>query len=118
MSKINRNWTKGEATVKNWDSLPNKVVSVGDYVNFDIWEHQHSNTKSLNADAELIADVFNTANKTGLTPSELLEQRDKLIDWIDAIIDEYENPETSISEVMRHASNYAHAIDNAKNIKP
>ena len=34
----------------------------------------------MDANAELIADAFNTANKCGLLPSQLLEQRDELVE--------------------------------------
>lgn len=37
------------------------------------------NGENKKADAELIADAFNTANKCNLLPSELLKQRDELL---------------------------------------
>ena len=40
------------------------------------------NDETANADANLIADAFNVTNETGLTPRELLSQRDELVELI------------------------------------
>ncbi len=42
-------------------------------------ERVYSYTPVTNANAELIADAGNTIQKCGLLPSELLEQRDRLL---------------------------------------
>lgn len=40
------------------------------------------NDETANADANLIVDAFNVTNETGLTPRELLAQRDELVELI------------------------------------
>ena len=40
------------------------------------------NDETANADANLIVDAFNVTNETGLTPRELLSQRDELVELI------------------------------------
>lgn len=71
--------TKGEWTISpdnNWECC----ILMGDqenhYINLenrdiDGWDEMHAN-------ATLIADAGNTAQKCGLLPSELLQQRDEL----------------------------------------
>ena len=41
--------------------------------------------RQMEANANLIADALNTANKCGLLPSELLEQRDELLYCVKAL---------------------------------
>jgi len=41
---------------------------------------------------QLIADAFNTANKCDMLPSELLEQRNELLDMLQATVDILNNP--------------------------
>lgn len=43
------------------------------------------NTETV-GNAQLIADVFNTANKCDMLPSELLEQRDEVISLLKRIV--------------------------------
>ena len=40
------------------------------------------NDETANADANLIVDAFNVTNETGLTPRELLSQRDEFVELI------------------------------------
>lgn len=48
------------------------------------------------ANAELIKDAFNTVTKTGLTSSQLLEQRNELIELIERIKNSLYNTEDSL----------------------
>ena len=82
MSEINRNWTKGKFSSDEQKGKPGHCFAA------QVWQENGvsllhieptSNYDEANANAELIADALNTANKTGLTPSELLEQREELI---------------------------------------
>ncbi len=45
------------------------------------------NNEEVMANAELISDAGNTFNKTGLTPSELLLQRDYLLEACNAFVE-------------------------------
>lgn len=46
------------------------------------------NYEEAKANAELIVDAFNTANKCSLLPSELLKQRELLINFLNDTVDE------------------------------
>ena len=54
------------------------------------------NQERLEANAQLIADAFNTSNKCDMLPSELLEQRDKLLQLVERISKENMNVHPSI----------------------
>lgn len=49
------------------------------YENKDVLDKSKTPGSEVKANTKLIVDSFETANKTGLLPSELLEQRNKLI---------------------------------------
>ena len=115
MSEINRNWAKGEKFVAIKPSGSNGwyyVSSNEDHPGMADVATCHSIDGSVKANAELIADAFNTANKTGLTPSELLEQRDNLIEALDVIELhlQYGRIDAAISRTKK-------TIANAKNIE-
>ena len=54
--------------------------------------------KEAKANAELIADAGNTAQKCNLLPSELLQQRDELLAALDKMINTWHTTETDIKE--------------------
>lgn len=53
------------------------------------------NQERLEANAQLIADAFNTSNKCDMLPSELLEQRNELLEMLQKIFEDRQN-ETQI----------------------
>ena len=114
MSGINRNWTKGNNFVafKPEDSNGWVNVRLDTGSSWSVATCYISETSI--PDAELIADAFNTANKTGLTPSELLEQRNEMKDALEAALRILE-----AENIFGHAKlAIKDAIANAKNIEP
>jgi len=59
-----------------------KVVGIGEIV----CNVTTRNTERSDKNATLISDAFNTANRCGLLPSELLEQRDELLDKLRRVL--------------------------------
>ena len=73
-------------TKGGWEVLPNqrlsglrKIVVKGKNT-ITLVATDFGSDDELEADAKLIADAGTTANKCGLLPSELLEQRNELLD--------------------------------------
>lgn len=70
--------------------------------------------RQMEANANLIADAFNTANKCGLLPSELLEQRDELLMYTKSLI-EYINskraPMTTEKQLIKRLSDTINQIE-------
>jgi hypothetical protein len=60
------------------------------------------------ANAELIKDAFNTVNKTGLTPSELLKQNKEMRVFINTLLDDIHNinPEQSLKRQNEYNKNF------------
>lgn len=50
----------------------------------DIWMHTGT-LEETEANANLIAEAFNVANECGLTPAQLLEQRNELLEALDKL---------------------------------
>jgi len=51
----------------------------------NVWKEVELHSKSkveLQANAELIADAFNTTNESGLTPSQLYKQNQELLEFL------------------------------------
>ena len=116
MKDINRNWTKGKFSSDKQKGKPGYCFMA------QVWNDDGNNTVAMieptntaieaSANAVLFSDALNTANKTGLTPSELLKQRDEMKDALKAalLILETEN-------IFGHARlAIKEAIANAKNI--
>ncbi len=80
----------------------------------DVW-CLNSTEEEMNANAQLIADAGTTANKCGLLPSELLKQRDELIEALKGMTDNFYITATS-DEVAQDVamSNAKKAINNTK----
>ena len=74
--------TKGEVYINDsfitevW-SKDTKIASCNNGINSSIYRVKTD--EEMKSNATLIADAFNTANKCGLLPSEVLEQRDALL---------------------------------------
>lgn len=85
MSKLNI--TKGEVWVKNSRVQEQKTFSIG----CGGWEicTTYTDFEEDKANAELIADAFNTANKCDMLPSELLAQRDELLEMLSKALNIY-----------------------------
>lgn len=67
------------------------------------------------ANAELIADAFNTSNKTGLLPSELLKQRDELLNACQRVNELYTEIERMVcGEVLEMLNLVRYAIKSAE----
>ena len=49
----------------------------------DVLKRDFTNNSEVIANAELIADAFNTKNESGLTPSELYKQNQELLDALE-----------------------------------
>lgn len=77
--------TKGIAKVFNHSKKPYAIVcgKVVDVCYFE--DSQFEKTSELRENAKLIADAFNTINKCDLFPSELLEQRDELLESLNSL---------------------------------
>lgn len=66
------------------------------------------------ANAELIVDAFNTSNKTGLLPSELLQQRDELLNACRRVNELYTELERMVDgEVLKMLNLVRSAIKSA-----
>ena len=113
MSEINRNWTKGEKFGVNaaFDVMrmsPHPILIITDVLVDNIPSYE------CGANGDLFADALNIANKTGLTPSELLEQRNEMKDALEAALRILE-----AENIFGHAKlAIKDAIANAKNIEP
>ena len=74
-------------------------VYLGDFMGeIEFWHH-HGNTSTKEeaiANAELTCDAFNTIQKCGLMPSELLEQRDELLECLSTLLKENRIKEASV----------------------
>ena len=107
MKKKELGITKGEVHINDcfqtevW-SKNTKVASCNNGINSGIYKAKTD--EEMKANATLIADAFNTANKCGLMPSEFLEQRDELIAYTKSLI-EYINsrrsPMTTEKQIIR-----------------
>lgn len=85
MKEINRNWTKGES------SSDKQKGKLGHCFAAQVWNEDGTSVAYMeptnveneaSANAALFSDALNIANKTGLTPSELLDQRDELLETL------------------------------------
>ena len=122
MTEINRNWTKGE--IFEMDYAGNYWLQDEDsYSGPNILDKAFTPEDEVMANIALIKDAFNTANKTGLTPSELMEQRDELLEalkYSNLLLDEFGKLKTFKSRwpeiTQQHIMN-DDAISNAKNIE-
>ncbi|AGO48355.1 hypothetical protein Phi10:1_gp014 [Cellulophaga phage phi10:1] len=81
----------------NWEDLARVIRKVEGYLD-----------KEGVANAKLIVDAGNTSNKCGLLPSELLKQRNELLEVLEVI----ENDDNSIPEKIWELRNKA--IQNTK----
>lgn len=85
MKKNKLGITEGEVSINDpfvtevW-SKDTKIASCNNEINSSIYRVKTD--EEMKSNANLIADAFNTANKCGLMPSELLEQNQLLIDAI------------------------------------
>ena len=75
--------TKGEWNVKKYkmtfpSALKWQIINENDDALFEV--HLAESNEAMEANAKLIADAGTTANKCGLMPSELLEQRNDLLE--------------------------------------
>lgn len=80
--------------MENLNITKGKWVIVDDYTkpSFELLflgegTQQTANVYGLNAkaNADLICEAGNVANETGLTPRELLNQRNELLEWLEEI---------------------------------
>lgn len=102
--------TKGEWSVSkskkgHWDISGDGWVQFGRVWNIKDSLNPHFRIES-HANAQLIADAGTTANKCGLLPSELLEQRDMLLDslkYIEAYLMLDNQKEFVIKDVCKKA---------------
>jgi hypothetical protein len=66
------------------------IVCLGDFKgDITFWHHFTSESEAI-ANAKLTADAGNTAQKCGLLPSELLKQRDELLERLKDLIKTHE----------------------------
>lgn len=74
--------TKHKFTKNDWEpikSLDNSHIRIVADLGFTVAIVDMGTMEKMEANAQLIADAGTTANKCGLLPSELLEQRDELL---------------------------------------
>ena len=103
--------TKGELAINYFDS---KLITKDKVVLF-------ANTakigrKENDANLVLVLDSFNTAQKCGLLPSELLEQRDQLLRHIKAVNEVLEDAKSRMDDYNINAADLL-IIMNEKAIK-
>lgn len=95
MKKKELGITKGKATTQIIDIIDFKSCTVGSASSNKVICHigfgNPEVTSEDKANAALIADAFNTANKCGFLPSELLEQRGELLHCVKALYDHKES---------------------------
>ena len=93
--------TKGEWRIDTADAIK---IKVEDGSNIAILTHltnfMRRDTNEVERNAELICDAGNTAQKCGLLPSELLQQRDELLKTTKSI---YCTTDASDQTSMQHA---------------
>ena len=77
--------------------------------------HYKVNNKVCDANAKLIADAGTTASKCGLLPSELLEQRNELLEALEYLLNEYQ--ETLIFEYSHSGEDNPEVIQAKQAIK-
>lgn len=104
--------TKGEWEVSpdnNWECCVLMGEQEDHYINLenrdiDGWDEMHAN-------ATLICDAGNTAQKCGLLPSELLQQRDELKEALQSLMDGVRGlpPLTAIAGVLEKQYKQAEA---------
>ena len=91
--------TKGEWVVEQYGgyyTLQNRIGYEGD----DLLSSEGVGSFEAEHNAELICDAGNTAQKCGLLPSELLQQRDELLKTMKSI---YCTTDASDQNSMQHA---------------
>jgi hypothetical protein len=105
------NITKGECKVKTNYKNPFSDDTIYRIAGNDGFSHS---IKEMESNAELIADTLNTYNDTPILPSELLKQRNELLEALTAIID---NCSTNTSNTVEVSKLFIHqakqAIKNA-----
>ena len=67
------------------------------------------------ANAQLIADAGTTANKFGLLPSEILEQRDELLEALINVVNYIESSDIKEIHKLQNKTYSAKAINNTLN---
>ena len=65
--------------------FPVLAVQAARWANAQIALVRSKMTAEQEAHAEFIAEAFNVHHETGLSPRELLEQRDNLLEWLDTL---------------------------------
>lgn len=81
----------------------------------------HKSMKNWKANAKLIADAGTTANKCGLLPSELLEQRDSLSEALQHTLEimyHCDAPKELFATYSNALSNYNNLLKDIKNDNP
>ncbi len=92
----NSKHTKGEIEIDGNFIFPKgKGYSIAIASNISPINSKFKGNEERDANALLISEAFNVTNKTGLTPSELLIQRDEILDFLkdldDSCTDPYSN---------------------------
>ena len=88
-----RGWTKGPVEF-NSKGVRGDEFKRGQGIPFCalIWPTLTRLRDETLANGRLIADAFNTATRTGLTPSELEAQRDRLLEAATALVKRWDTP--------------------------
>ena len=84
--------TKGEWELEEKPHHGLIMIGVYGYVFAEVYANEYETSGECEANANLIAEAGNVANETGLTPRELLEQRNELLE--------------ALKEMVRVAKNY------------
>ena len=114
MKKKELGITKGNVSViadTTYPSLHQIWSNIGDKETFPTYIAKTCYAIQSEQNANLIADAFNTANKCGLLPSELLEQRVELLDALEKVKSEL----CAASEKYRFDSEYYKLADDIIN---
>lgn len=84
-------WEKLEINITDYKQL---AIICGKKVIAHVYLPDYEIKEEHLANAKLIADAGTTANKCGLLPSELLEQRDEMLEMLQDILDTIRECET------------------------
>lgn len=86
-----------------WEALEYSLVGIKrDPIDHKTVAHtfSHKNRDECKAISVLIADAGNTAQKCGLYPSELLKQRDELLECVDLVLGSFSLERTESYSLM------------------
>ena len=105
-----------ESVMDIWGLRVNEISIDSEWIAYVRGSGDGDNVEEREANAELIAEAFNVTNESGLTPRQLLEQRNELLDLMKDIYNKWQNSRDF--RLIEVSTQIQQAINNAQNATP